>query len=219
MQATLDLAGPLTPSTVGALVDVCESAEDTDPGTLLQLRLLSGTGAVPGDWPGRPDVHLVGKWEKALRRLERLDRFTVAVLDGPCGQAVLDVMLVTDYRIAAVGTTVSPASRADGAWPGMALYRLALQVGHAAARRLVLLPGEMAAERLLDVGLLDEVTDDPDAVVTALWQRAARPGGSEPAIRRSLLLEATTVPFENALGTHLAACDRSLRAAVPQGEK
>jgi isomerase DpgB len=215
VEAILDLAGALSPAMVGALTAACEDAEDAGPGAVLLLRL--APGSVPGDWPGLLGVHLVGKWEQALRRLERLDRLTAAVLDGPCGQPALDVLLATDYRIAATGTTVTWASGADGAWPGMALHRLAQQAGVAAARRLVLLPGEVTAERLHHTGLLDEVTDDLSDAVTALRERAARTAGAEPAIRRRLLLDAATVPFEEALGTHLAACDRALRAAVGSG--
>lgn len=210
VEAVLDLAGPLTPAMVGALVAACESAEDAGPGAVLLLRLMPG--GAPGDWPGLPGVHLVGKWENAVRRLERLGRFTAVVLDGPCGQPALDVLLATDYRIAATGVTVTSAGGVDGAWPGMALHRLARQAGVATARRLVLLPGEVTAERLHQAGLLDEVTDDVGAAVTALCERAGRTAGTEPAIRR-LLLDSATVSFEEALGAHLAACDRALRAA------
>ncbi len=63
--------------------------------------------------PGRarPDdltVALVSKWERALRRLERLPAVTIAVADGDCGGPALDALLATDYRIgrrgAAAGT-------------------------------------------------------------------------------------------------------------------
>jgi isomerase DpgB len=38
--------------------------------------------------------------------------------------------------------------------------------------------------------------------------------GAELAIRRQLMLEAMTTTFEDALGTHLAACDRALRSVA-----
>jgi isomerase DpgB len=37
--------------------------------------------------------------------------------------------------------------------------------------------------------------------------------GAELAIRRQLLLDAPTVSFDDALGVHLAACDRAIRQA------
>ena len=37
--------------------------------------------------------------------------------------------------------------------------------------------------------------------------------GRELAIRRRLLLDATTTSYEDALGAHLAACDRAVRSA------
>ena len=42
-------------------------------------------------------------------------------------------------------------------------------------------------------------------------EMAAAVEGAELAIRRQLMLEAPTATFEDALGVHLAACDRSLR--------
>jgi len=38
--------------------------------------------------------------------------------------------------------------------------------------------------------------------------------GRELSIRRRLLLEAASTSFEDALGAHLAACDRALRRAA-----
>ena len=56
-------------------------------------------------WPRDLTVALVSKWERALRRLERLPAATIAVADGDCGGPALDALLATDYRIA------SPAVR------------------------------------------------------------------------------------------------------------
>ena len=91
------------------------------------------------------------------------------------------------------------------------MHRLVQQVGVGVARRLVLLPDELGADRLLQAGVLDQVVDDLDTAVIALQGRVA---GSEPAIRRRLLLDAATVAFEEALGAHLAACDRALRVTA-----
>ena len=45
-----------------------------------------------------------------------------------------------------------------------------------------------------------------------------RVAGAEHAIRRQLLLEAATTSYEDALGAHLAACDRELRRLRRIGE-
>jgi isomerase DpgB len=61
------------------------------------------------------------------------------------------------------------------------------------------------------LGLVDEVSDDVAAAQVAAVERLRVISGRELAIRRQLLLEATSTSYEEALGAHLAACDRQLR--------
>jgi isomerase DpgB len=55
------------------------------------------------------------------------------------------------------------------------------------------------------------VVDEPGAAVAAIARQAAGITGTELAIRRQLFLDAGHTRFEDALGSHLAACDRTLR--------
>jgi isomerase DpgB len=205
----LDLSKGLTPVLVSEVADACDRTEDVD---LLILRLTGGDV-----WPGAVDLGLVSMWEKALRRLERVAAITVGVWEGPASQAALEVLLTTDHRIADPGAVMIIAGAVEGLWPGVVLHRLAQQIGLAGARRLTLLPGDVSAAELLEAGLLDEVTADLDAAVAAVTKRAAGITGSETAMRRMLLSDAVTVRHEEALGTHLAACDRTLRRSAEPG--
>ncbi|WP_327654015.1 enoyl-CoA-hydratase DpgB [Streptomyces sp. NBC_00483] len=205
----LDGGRPPSPEAVAAVNAVCDRAEDTG-GSSPVIVELAGT---PGrGWTGELTVGLVSKWERALRRLERLPTTTIAVADGDCGGLALDALLATDIRIATPSLRLVPVM-ADGAtWPGMALHRLVQQVtGAAAVRRTVLFGTPLDAVRALELHLVDEVTLDTAAAVSAAAELAAGFAGTELAIRRQLLLDAHTVPFEEALGAHLAACDRELR--------
>jgi isomerase DpgB len=92
----------------------------------------------------------------------------------------------------------------------MTLHRLANQLGVARARGLALFGGTLAAERALVVGVLDEISFDIAGSIAAV-AKAARDAGEDLAVRRRLLLDAPGTTFEEALGAHLAACDRSLR--------
>lgn len=228
---TLDGTEPLTPRTVQAVNSLCERAEDADARGPVVLAV-SGAPA-PGTAPGGP-LPLVNKWERALRRLERLDLPTVTLVTGDCGGVALEALLATDVRIAQPGTRLRPPVGPQGAWPGMALYRLANQLGVAAARRTVLFGTPVPAERALALGLLDELAEDPALALADLADRldavagagagvvagagaAATAGAGEgTAIRRQLMLDATTTSFEEALGRHLAACDRVLRATTAE---
>ncbi|MFJ1754888.1 enoyl-CoA-hydratase DpgB [Kitasatospora sp. NPDC088134] len=199
-----DGARPLTAETVQALNALCDRAEDADDRTPLVLRV---TGA-PDGTPQAP-LPLVNKWERALRRLERLDRPTVALATGDCGGTALDLLLATDHRIATPGTRLLPATGPAGVWPGMALYRLAHQAGVAAVRGTALFGTPLDTARAHALHLLDRVTDDPAAALAELT--AALGDTTDTAVRRQLLTDAATTGFDEALGRHLAACDRMLR--------
>lgn len=198
----------LSAALVMALGAVCDQAEDMDaPGMVL----VQVSGAPSGSWTKDLTVGLVSKWERGLRRLERLSMTTVAVATGDCGGLALDALLATDYRIASGDLRLLVPAQSGSTWPGMAIYRLAQQAGVARVRRSVLFGRPIDAAEALDLGLIDEITDDTAAA------RELRPGLTaellvpEPAIRRRLLLDTAATSFEDALGVHLAACDRELR--------
>jgi isomerase DpgB len=211
VEARLDLSASLSKELIGEITEICLRAEDAAGEQVLVLRLTGGAGS---GWLGRTGVHLVGKWENALRRLERLARFKIGVCDGPISQAVLEVLLVTDYRIAGNATVLHLGGVATGSWPGLSLHRLVQQIGVAHARRLTLLPGEFTGRQLLDAGVVDDLVVDVDAGIAAVADRSAGATGSEVAVWRQLMLDAVTIEQDAALGMHLAACDRTLRRAV-----
>nr|WP_240948115.1 enoyl-CoA-hydratase DpgB [Planosporangium mesophilum] len=172
---------------------------------------LGGTSDQP--WPYDVSVHTVNQWERALRRLERLPALTVTVVDGACRGPALDVLLTTDYRIASRYARLGVSSVGRNTWPGMALHRLANQVGVARARSAALFGTEIDAARAREWGLLDEVVDDAASRCREVLNTFAGLSGKELSIRRQLLFEASSTSFEDALGAHLAACDRALRLA------
>lgn len=214
--ATLCVDGrvPLSAAAVAAVTAACDSAEDGHTAGRLILRL-SGVPAAPR--AEGVTLSLVSKWERALRRLERLPAATFATVEGPCGGHALDLLLCADRRIAGgAASLVMPVE--DGAtWPGMTLYRLGRShAGAAAIRRAVLFGAAIGAQEAAALQLVDVVADDVEAALANAVASAAAVRGSELAIRRQLLFDAAATTFEEALGAHLAACDRALlQAPVP----
>jgi isomerase DpgB len=202
---------PLSAQPVAAIAAVCDSAEDQGDRAAVVVHV---SGAPAGSRAGDLDVALVSKWERGLRRLERLPATTIAVAVGDCGGIALDALLATDYRIANSSVRLLVPVEDGATWPGMALYRLAQQVGAAAIRRAVLFGASLEVRDALALHLVDEVTDDTVGALTAVSERTGTFSGTELAIRRQLMFEAATVSFEEALGRHLAACDRELRRAA-----
>ncbi|AGP51685.1 hypothetical protein [Streptomyces rapamycinicus] len=96
-------------------------------------------------------------------------------------------------------------------WSGMSVYRLAQHLGLARARRIVLWGTDIPLAEATDMGLVDQVGDDlVEGVHTAAVSRG-RLSDLETRIRRLLLQEAAYAEYDDALGAHLAACDRELR--------
>lgn len=211
---TLDIDGrrPVSAELVAEVEAFNARAADAACEPIAVIRL---TGK-PDQWRrGDLGVQLVNKWEQALRRLERLNVATVAIAEGEIGGVAVEALLSTDYRIGAADLMLNMSNDQVGVWPGMGVYRLASQVGIARVRRTVLFGAPVSAAKALEMSLLDEIATDPDAALASVVNLVTSYSGTELAIRRQLMLDATTTSFEDALGRHLAACDRALRRATP----
>jgi isomerase DpgB len=204
----VDGAWHLSAASVRQVTEVCDQVEDSGGADVLVVRL---SGAPLGVRPPDLTTALVTKWERVLRRLEKLPITKVALVSGDCGGQALDVLLATDVRIATRDTRLLVPVHGGATWPGMALYRLVQQAGYAAVRRAVLLGAPIEAGEALALRLVDELTDDPAEALAAVAASAVAISGSELAIRRQLMADASVTSFEDALGAHLAACDRALR--------
>lgn len=199
---------PLTAALVEEMAALCDHAEDhRDSGPVT----IGVTGAPAERWAEELTVGLVSKWERVVRRFERLGRLTVAVASGDCAGTALDLLLAADIRIVAPGTRLLLSRAGGGTWPGMTVHRLTRQAGAAGIRRAVLLGAPIEAGRALALNLIDEVSEDPATTLAELAGAAGALDGTEMAIRRQLIFEAGSTTFEDALGAHLAAVDRALR--------
>lgn len=191
------------------LNDICEQAEDRTHGIII-LEFPSRPLDLVA-WPGRIGIQDVNRWERAVRRLERLAALIIAVASGSTDGPALDLLVATDYRIATPNFRLYIPINDGHVWPGMAIHRLVNQVGVTRGRQLLMGGHEITAQRAFDIGLIDEISDVTLDAVRVAVSRLYPMSSTEISIRRQLLLEATTTTFEDAIGTHLAACDRELR--------
>lgn len=163
---------------------VCDAAEDRDEYGRLIIHV---SGAPRRPWADDLTPTVVSRWERALRRLERLPAITVAVACGDCGGTALDALLITDWRIAAPSVRLLLPVHAGATWPGLALHRLARRAGTAAVRRMLLLGLPVDAGDALALRLVDELTDDTAVALGAV----PRLFGPEVAMRRKLMFDAS----------------------------
>jgi len=178
----IDGRRPPSAEAVADVAAVCDAAEDHDA----YGRVIIHVTGTPGQaWRSEFTVTMIGKWERILRRLERLPATTVAVASGDCGGLALDALLATDYRIADPAVRLLIPARTGATWLSLALYRLTTQAGVAAVRRAVLLGRPIDAEEAVMHHLIDEVTEDAAGALSAMPQAS----GPELAIRRRLMLD------------------------------
>ncbi|BCK68054.1 hypothetical protein Srufu_020070 [Streptomyces libani subsp. rufus] len=181
----IDTSTALTDALIHSVSEVCDHAEDaTDSVVILRLADHSLPSTPDAAWPGDAEVHTVNKWERTLRRLERLPAPTIAVVEGAVGGPALELLLAVDYRIATPDVAIRPPLLGGVPWPGMLLHRLSQQVGVAASRRIALFGTEIAAERALHTGILDELAPAAD-LATPSPLPPSWPPGSRAANWRS----------------------------------
>jgi isomerase DpgB len=209
LETRIDGARPLSADVIADLAAVCDKVERDNIGSVVIH--VSGAPVLPSSRD--LTIGLVSNWERVLRRVERLPAVTVGIAEGECAGAAFEALLATDYRIALLPMRLLlPVS--DGAtWPGMGLYRLVRQAGGSQGRRSVLFGAALEVGDALRMQLIDEVAEDSAQALALAALLAASVSGPEVAIRRQLMLETPASSFEDALGVHLAACDRALRRA------
>lgn len=206
----VDSGQPLTQELIASVNRICDRLEDARDNRTAVIELVGGPSE-PGAWPGEVGIHSVNRWERAVRRLERLDASTVAVVQGRCGGAALELMLASDYRIATPSSRLEFDRQSGIVWPSMTLHRLVQQAGLARARKLALFGGVLTAKEAQAFDLVDEVAEEPGQALTWILDRLATMTSTEVRIRRQLVLEAVTASYDEAIGVHLSACDRALR--------
>ena len=189
-------------------------ADDAEPVVVLRLPHVDLTSTQRA-WPPRHTTTSdVSKWEKAVRRLESLQLVKLAVGSGRCGGPATDLLLVADYRLAADDFVLLFPVNDGHFFPSMTLYRLAQELPGGHARQLVLWASDMAAARAHELGLIDRVVPLADvraAEVSCEQLLEMQGAAAELRLRRQLLSGAQQTVHEEALGVHLAACDREFR--------
>lgn len=198
------------------LGNVLDQAEDLGSSSVIFIHVVGHTNPVvlPA-WPGQIDIQSVTKWERLLRRIERGDSPTIVLAEHACSAIALELLLVADRRLASNDFSVQWVKPGTEMWPSMALYRLVRQIGESRARKLSIETGDISAHRAQELNIVDEIVDhlinggDPMPQLLGY-----APSDGFPLCRR-LMEESCSISFDEALGVHLAACERALRRSSP----
>lgn len=96
-------------------------------------------------------------WERALRRLETMDKLVVAALHGYCIGGGLQVALACDVRVARDDAILGLPAVKECLIPGLGTWRLPRFIGLGRAKRMILTGETIGAPEALAIGLVDYV--------------------------------------------------------------
>ena len=212
MQIEVNGGGPVCSELTAQLGNAIDQAEDLGPDAIMLIHLAGHVdSAAVRPWPGQIDVQSVHKWERVLRRIERSNLATILFVEHACSAVALDLLVVADRRLAGRDFFAPSPISCGSVWPGMTLFRLARQIGESGARKVALAADGVSAQRGIELRIIDEIIDvgTDGAGRTARLLRNAPPENF--AIARRLMQDSLSTSFDEALGAHLAACDRALR--------
>lgn len=160
----------------------------------------------------QPHVNIFHKWEKLCRRIERLNKHTIAVVQGTCLGVGLQLLMTCDVSLVASDTHFEVREVKEGMLPGIALLNLAKYIGLGRAKQLLIEGQAFTAANALEWGLISVVYPKnvfEQQVSIYLEEHTA---AKITAIRmtRRLLLEAFSTPYEDFVGNYLAAQHRAI---------
>ncbi len=143
----------------------------------------------------------ISAWDDAHLKHVHIDKPVVAAINGLCLGGGFEIMLATDIRIAVSTAQFSLPEISLGIVPaGGTLARLARQTSHAHAMELLLTAGRFSADRLLGMGLLNQVVEPGALLATAmqLCEQIARLSPTAIAVTKQAVRELADLPLDAA---------------------
>lgn len=96
-------------------------------------------------------------FERALRRLETMEKIVLAAINGWCLGGGLQLALACDLRAASSAAVFALPAVVESLIPGLSTYRLPRFVGMGRAKRLILTGDRLTAQEAWEMGLVDYV--------------------------------------------------------------
>jgi enoyl-CoA hydratase len=143
----------------------------------------------------------ISAWDDAHLKHVDIDKPIVAAINGLCLGGGFEIMLATDIRVAASTAQFGLPEISLGIVPaGGTLARLARQISHAHAMELLLTAGRFNADRLLGMGLLNQVVEPAALLPTVmqLCEQIARLSPTAIAVTKQAVRELSDLPLDAA---------------------
>lgn len=161
-------------------------------------------------YPGKIDYDGFRKWEAMLRTIDKLNKITIAVIEGDCFGAAIDLALTCDARIASKETNFSHNEISKGILPGQTIFQLGKFCGLGTMLELIQTGRVYSAAEALELGIINAVYDASgiDKGITETIDNYASNDMNIHMLTRRLSKEAYSVIYDNYIGGYLAAQHR-----------
>ena len=162
----------------------------------------------------QPDIYGFQKWEKMCSLLHRMDKLTIAAVEGECNGGAYDLLLLCDIRLAEKKALFKFDEIKMGFIPGMTIYRLAKYVGLGRAKSFIFTSRQLKATEAMDWGVIDHVADihQLDEMVNQFIDDCMPFHPVPNKLVRRLLDESYSEVYEDFLGHYLAAQHRAINS-------
>jgi len=163
-------------------------------------------------YPDKIDYDGFRKWEALLRTVDKLNKITMAVIEGDCFGAAIDLTLTCDVRIVSEETKFSHNEMSKGMLPGQTIFQLGKFCGLGKMLELIQTGKIYSAEEALEMGIVNAVYDASkiEDGITETVNKYASNDINIHMLTRRLSKEAYSIIYDNYIGGYLAAQHRVL---------
>jgi enoyl-CoA hydratase/carnithine racemase len=109
--------------------------------------------------PGNTPAAYFEQWDRALRMLERMEKFVLCAMHGYALGGGLQLALASDIRIVTADCVLGLPAIQESIIPGLAPLRLPRYIGLGRAKWMILSGETVDGKRALELGLADHVVD------------------------------------------------------------
>ncbi len=164
---------------------------------------------------GKIDKCYFDLWDRALRRIETMDKLVLCLIHGYALGGGLQLALAADIRVCTASAKLGLPAIKEGLIPGLGTLRLARYIGLGRAKRLII-SGEMIDGREAErIGLVDHLVEDADAMARfeQIADRYAAANSQGCRLSKAMLNECFERDFESFFALYKERQDQATASA------
>lgn len=161
-------------------------------------------------YPEKIDYDGFRGWEAMLRSIDKLNKITVAVIEGDCFGAAVDLVLTCDVRIAAEDAKFAHDEMKKGILPGQAVFQLGKFCGLGSMLELIQTGRVYTAKEAVEMNIINRSysTSNIEKGIAEIIEKYEPNDMKIHMLSRRLAKEAYSVIYDDFIGGYLAAQHR-----------